>query len=436
MTDPGITMHTTSNIPKEKHFFKDDTFSIGLCCQGENEYVKASFPVKYGLFSRLETQKFVFEFNLNHEIRHAKEKTKNWIHPSEWLKRSMGNDWIYYSTGGYSGVFEALGEYYLPNLMYPTNSLLGGKPFETQPIKNIIENWRSIVKSTCPDMLPPAFKEWFKCVQANTPDVLKNKAAQLFKINGSRVSVLPPDARHVDYNIIPVNISDGCLYKCRFCKIKNKKPFSVRPIKNIENQIQMLQSHYGADLLNYNALFLGEHDALNAPDEVILNTLEKSLTKFKFEQSYMKGSFLFFFGSADSVLNKSDAFFKTLDKTGVQTFINIGLESCDPATLDALGKPLSQKKVIDAFEKIQSINALADNIEITCNFIMDEDLPSTHYPAMMSLIKESVTHPMPKGTIYLSPLKFGQPSRQVLYDFYKLKTQSRFPLFLYLIQRL
>lgn len=429
-------MHTAPEKHKKKQSFKNDKFSVELGCQGENEYIKASFPVKYGLFSRFETRDIVFEFNLNHEIRHAKAKTKKWIHPSEWLKRSIGNDWIYYSTGGYSGVFEALGEYYLPNLMYPTNSLLGGKPFETRPIQNIIKNWHSIICDTCTDVLPDPFKNWFKNVQANAPDVLEKKAAQLFNINGSRASVLPPDARHVDYNIIPVNISDGCLYKCRFCKIKNKKPFSVRSLKNIETQIQTLQSLYGPDILNYNALFLGEHDALNSPDEIIFKTLENSCTQLGLKQSFMKGAFLFLFGSVDSLLNKNNAFFKELDKTGFQTFINIGLESCDPATLDRLGKPLTEQKVIQAFEKIQTINAMTSSVEITCNFIMDEGLPSTHYPAMMSLIRDNVTRSMPKGTIYLSPLKFGHPSRQVLYDFYKLKTQSRFPLFLYLIQRL
>jgi len=105
--------------------FKTEDLSIELNCQGDTEYTKVSYPVKYGLFS----------------IRHAKSKKKSWIHPSEWLKRTMGNDWIYYSTGGYSGVYEALGEYYLPNLMYPTNSLLGGKPFNENEIDQIVKNW-------------------------------------------------------------------------------------------------------------------------------------------------------------------------------------------------------------------------------------------------------------------------------------------------------
>jgi hypothetical protein len=157
---------------------------------------------------------------------------------------------------------------------------------------------------------------------------------------------------------------------------------------------------------------------------------------FEFQASYMKKNYLFMFGSVDSFLNADKAFFKTLNRLDFITFINIGLESYDQATLNLLGKPLTPEKVGLAFEKMQIINDTTPNIEITCNFVMDESLPDSHYTALMSLIRQSVNRPKPKGCIYISPLKFGSPSRQVLYDFYKLKSQSRFPTFLYLIQRL
>ncbi|MFH2060771.1 MAG: radical SAM protein [Pseudomonadota bacterium] len=348
----------------------------------------------------------------------------------------MGNDWVYYSTGGYSGVFEAIGEYYLPNLMYPTNSLLGGKPFKEPGIDTIAHKWQDILARICADDLPEPFSKWFKAVQKKTQKDLQQNASKLFKICGSRVSVMPPDARHVDYNIIPITISDGCLYKCQFCKIKNKKPFLVRSVQNIYDQICQLKILYGKDLINYNALFFGEHDALNAPGELILDTLKKALHEFKFDRSYMNGKYLFMFASADSLLNTSKNFFDRLNRLDIQTFINVGLESYDQATLDFLGKPLISKKVAQAFEKIQTINTRFSNVEITCNFVMDDSLPDSHYNALMALVRQSVSHPQPKGCVYLSPLKFDNPSRQDLYDFYKLKSLSRFPTYLYIIQRL
>ncbi|WP_304511630.1 radical SAM protein [Desulfobacula sp.] len=416
--------------------FKTDDLSIELNCHGNTEYTKVSYPVKYGLFSRLETNNYIFEFNLNHEIRHAKSKKKAWIHPSEWLKRTLGNDWVYYSTGGYSGVYEALGEYYLPNLMYPTNSLLGGKPFKENEIDQIVRNWHQIIAQLPGTGFPDPVSRWIWAIKQQTPEGLHKKAQTLFDISGSRVTVMPPDARHVDYNIIPLNISDGCLYKCQFCKVKNKKKFSVRSEQDIDHQIKQLKQLYGKDLINFNALFLGEHDALNAPCELILKTVQKAYDAFEFQASVMKKNYLFMFGSADSFLTADKTLFETLNRMPFQTFINIGLESYDQATLDLLGKPLTRKQVEHAFQKIRAVNDTFPNIEITCNFVMDETLPDSHYEAVMTLIRENVNRTKPKGCVYLSPLKFGSPSRQVLYDFYKLKSLSRFPTFLYIIQRL
>lgn len=416
--------------------FETRDFSIELNCHGCDEYAKLSYPVKYGLFSRLESRDYIFEFNLNHEIRHAKSKHKTWLHPSEWLKRTMGNDWVYYSSGGYSGVVEALGEYYLPNLMYPTNSLLGGKPFDLDDIDDIVRNWHDRVLQIDETGLPERFSRWVGAIKAQTPENLRKKAEDLFDITGSRVTVMPPDARHVDYNIIPLNISDGCLYKCRFCKIKNKKKFSVRSKENIDTQIARLKQLYKKDLSNFNALFLGEHDALNTPCDVILDTAETACDAFEFNGSYMKHNYLFMFGSVDSFLNKDTLFFNRLNDLSFQTFINIGLESCDQETLDFLGKPLTKEKVIQAFGKIQAVNDTCLNLEITCNFVMDDTLPAAHHASFISLVRDRIARTKPKGCVYLSPLTFGTPSRQVLYDFYKLKTLSRLPTFLYLIQRL
>jgi len=348
----------------------------------------------------------------------------------------MGNDWIYYSTGGYSGVFEALGEYYLPNLMYTTNSLLGGKPFEVEEIDTIVKKWHHVISQLPDTGMTDEFSHWIHSIRGKSPERLKEKAQTLFDISGSRATVLPPDARHVDYNIIPLNISDGCLYKCRFCKVKNKKKFALRSRQDIDSQIIQLKKLYGRDIINFNALFLGEHDALNAPCELILRTVQDAFAAFKFQSSYMKKNYLFMFGSVDSFLNAENIFFETLHRLPFQTFINIGLESYDQATLDLIGKPVTKKQVGQAFKKVQAINDTFSNIEITCNFIMDETLPDSHYEALMALIRASITRTKPKGCIYLSPLKFGSPSRQVLYDFYKLKSLSRFPTFLYLIQRL
>jgi hypothetical protein len=418
--------------------YQTDDLSIFLNIRGNNEYAKVSYPVKYGIFSRLETREMILEFNLNHEIKHARSKTRHWLHPSEWLKRTVGNDWIYYSSGGYSGVVEAIGEYYLPNFMYATNSLLGGKPFEFPVIADLCSSWQDLmagIPGALPDMPAPIANWLEKAKSIHGPD-LEKKAEHLFDISGARATVLPPDARHSDYNLIPLTIADGCLYKCRFCKVKNKKPFTERSRSDIRQQLRELKLLYGPDLINYNALFLGEHDALNASKDLILSAAQQAYDTLGFEHSFMKQPRMFLFGSVDSLLNADQTLFEALNALSFDTYINIGLESYDPATLERIGKPVTAEKVGRAFDRMSEINQAFAHIEMTGNFIMDDDLPSTHIPAMLSLVRDRFSRPVPKGSIYLSPLQFGKPSREVLYDFYRLKTASRLPMFLYIIQRL
>ncbi|MCG8632551.1 MAG: radical SAM protein [Desulfobacterales bacterium] len=418
--------------------YSDNDLSIELNCLGSREYTKISYPVKYGIFSRLETRDLILEFNQNHEIRHARSKTRSWPDPQEWLKRTTGNDWVYYSTGGYAGVFESIGEYYLPNLMYTTNSLLGGKPFNEPEVARLSLDWHHTLAGIPLNRagMPPHIRDWAEKIQSRTPADLDAKAGALFKISGGRTTVLPPDARHSDYDVIPLTIADGCLYKCKFCKVKNKKQFTPRTRADIDRQLNELKTLYADDLINYNSLFLGEHDALNAPADLILYAARTAHGALNFGKSVMKHPRLCFFGSVDAVLNAEERLFKELDTLPFNTCINIGLESADPATLEKIGKPVTAEKVTQAFDRMQAVNKTYHRVEMTCNFIMDEDLPPGHTTAMMALVRDRQRFTRPKGCVYLSPLRFGRPSREVLFDFYSLKTRSRLPMFLYIIQRL
>lgn len=396
-----------------------------------------SFPIHSGIFSVVETPQSIFHFNLNNEIIRARSKRKDWSHPHEWLKRTAGNDWVYYSTGGYTGVVEATGEYYLPNFRYPSNGLLGGHPFSHNQVNELVESWYcQLEKISKPDSLNTADeRDFLERILANDPNRLQQKADKLFEIIGGRISVLPPDGRHVDYNIIPLIISLGCLYKCGFCKVKNSSKFSEKSEKEIRTQLVSLKELYGADIKNQNSLFLGEHDALHCNPQLTLFSIKEALKVFDFENSFLDQKYVFFFGSVSSLLNAPDQLFKDLQHLPVKSFINIGMESADQKTLDELGKPLTEKLITEAFQRVQEINKHYPDIEITCNFIMDSNLPKNHYPKIMGLLRDQQTKTSLKGTIYFSPLTFNQPSRARLFEFNRLKVLSRFPTYLYIIQR-
>lgn len=417
---------------------KFTNFTVSLRKKGSDRYIKISYPQRFGCYSEIETSKAIYQFNLNGEIRFIRYKGERWPNPQEWLKRTLGNDWVYYSTGGYTGVFEAIGEYYLPNLQYPTNSLIGGKPFAHSRVRQAINTWHEDVveiRREIPDA-PAETMEFLDQVVANSPAVLAEKARRLFTISGGRVSVLPPDARHCDYDILPLNVASGCLYKCRFCKVKNSIPFREKEPADIDDQLQSLKDLCGENLVNYNSVFLGEHDALLCSSKLLTFAVTSAYERLALGSSFMRGAQFFLFGSVDSLLNVEDALFEELRRLPADFYVNIGLESADQQTLDILGKPIRAEQVEEAFGKMQMINDRYPNIEITANFLMDKKLPTDHYRQLHRLLGESIHRKKPKGCIYLSPLKFDSPSRELVFEFNRLKLQSRLPTFLYIIQRL
>ena len=105
---------------------------------------KASFPLRYGKYSEIKTSEYEFLFNLNGEIKFIRGLNTRWPHPAEQLKRTDGNDWVYYTVGDKSsadGIISWLGEYYLPCLPYPSNSIWEINYFANPEIMNGFAAW-------------------------------------------------------------------------------------------------------------------------------------------------------------------------------------------------------------------------------------------------------------------------------------------------------
>ncbi|PID44808.1 MAG: radical SAM domain-containing protein [Proteobacteria bacterium] len=412
--------------------------TINRC--GADRYTKTSYPFHCGIYSEIVTPEAFFHFNLNNEIIRIIGRGTAWPHPQEWLKRTCGNDWVYYSTGGYTGVFETTGEYYLPNLSYPTNKSMGGSPLELPEVRKMVETWYPLLQKGCSrlqETLETGSDEalFLDRVLENSPERLRERTERLLDITGGHISVLPPDTRHVDYNVIPVAISRGCLYKCTFCRVKNEIPFHRLPITEIEGQLDRLQAFFGPELGNGYGLFLGEHDGLAAGPARICYGIEEGYRRLGLTGSFFKTGMTFMFGSVSSLLGAPGSLFAELERLPGRICINIGFESADQRTLDQLGKPISESDVIEAFLRSQEINDTFQSVEITANFVIDETLPATHFTALSTLLRDRVNRSRSKGSIYLSPMQFEDPRRSKLFLFYRYKCLSRLPLFLYTIQR-
>ncbi len=421
-----------------------ENLSISLDKDGLREFSKVSYPVRYGRFGEIATPDFIFQFNLNGEIKTIQGRGRNWPHPSEWLKRTAGDDWIYYSSGNYADLYDLIGEYYLPCLSYPSNSVIGGNPFENHTVTSAIETWQRLQKELMglvPDSVPGSLKDFLTRVTEFDANALRSRSLELHRLIGARVTVLPPDARHVDYEVIPLIVADGCLYHCGFCRVKSKQDFSARTKKDVLGQVQQLKRFYGRDLPNYNSIFLGNHDALLAGRDLLLFAAEHAYQMLDLGHSYLKNPRLFLFGSVDSMIQSEETTFESLNKLPFSTYLNVGFESADPETLALLGKPVRPEKVREAYMRMVDINRRYEKIEVTVNFVLGENLSSDHLPSLVELIRSGFNRPLDKGTLYLSPLidpgiEDGGRKREILREFRKVKTQSHLPAYLYLIQRL
>lgn len=406
---------------------------------GCRTYQKLSFPVRYGQYSEIKTPAYIFQFNLNGEIKFIQGRDRNWPHPSEWLKRTVTNDWLYYSAGSYNGIYDIIGEYYYPCLPYPTNSIFNSYGIDASVKRAALRSWEGLqaeLKSLMPIRRENGSAAVLTRIAHNDARTLRLRSKRHFSLTGGRVRVLPPDTRHVDYEAIPVNIADGCLYHCDFCGVKSQKEFGQRSPSNIIGQIKNLKSFYGQDIRNFNSVYLGLHDALLADTQLIEFAAQQAFEIFEFDRSNLNNPHLFLFGSVESILKSRESKFEMLNRLPFTTYVNLGLESVDAGTLTILGKPIPVAMVKDAFRRMLDINAAYGHIEISVNFVMGEKLPPRHLSSLMDLLRNGLDRTRSKGTVYLSPLLGTQNSREMQRQFYLVKNMSRLPVYLYLIQRL
>ncbi|MBS3758967.1 MAG: hypothetical protein KGY61_09925 [Desulfobacterales bacterium] len=416
-----------------------EDLTVTLEKEGADRYIKISYPLRYGVYSEVRTPDDTFQFNLNGEIKTIQGHGRGWLDASEWLKRTVGNDWIYFSAGGYTGAYDFIGEYYVPCLSYDTNAVLFSDRFNSSDVAEAFNAWHQLRDRLARldlSALDPKLAEFFGRVIEMGPAQLENRARQFHDIIGGEVSVLPPDTRHVEYDVIPVIVADGCLYNCGFCRVKSGNKFTLRPAENIIDQIQALNEFYGRDLKNYNSIFLGQHDALFAGKDVLAFAARKAYEGLAIEQSKMKEPRLFLFGSVDSILQSEEGVFDMLNRLPFYTYINIGLESADADTFRFIEKPLTPKKVKKAFTRMMAVNQTYSNIEITANFIYGADLPEPHLPSIIDLTRNNLDHFHSKGTIYISPLENIGSKEKMRQEFTEFKKLCRLPCYIYLIQRL
>ena len=420
--------------------FQLNNLTITINKEGGDRYSKVSYPARYGRYAEIRHPDYLCHFNLLGEIRHLQGLGQDWPHPAEWLKRTIGNDWIYYASGGYGDVFDLIGEYYIPCFSYAGNSIFTGRPFQNPAVQQALQfrlKLSHLLKSSLKgQQLPDSINTFLQSIIRNSEKALARKGHTLHSVIQGRIPVLPPDSRHVDYEVIPVIIADGCRHNCGFCEIKTGSDFTIRSKQNILRQLTELQHFFGEDITNYNAVFLGQHDALAAGADLVRYAALKAYDIFRFSNSTIKGPSLFLFGSVDSFIETDEETFDCFNRLPYTTYINIGLESADQDTLNLLRKPISAEDVRKAFCRMLEINRKYEYIEITANFILMDDAPPGHHQAFIDMMQHGLKRRYSKGALYLSPLKGFHDRKNIVKQFHDIRKESMMPVYFYLIQRL
>lgn len=408
-------------------------------CAGRDDWGKFSFPVWYGIPVKMNWRGYRYDFNLRGGLKKVSGGSRVWPDPQDVLKRTDGNDLIYYGTHGYEFSYDLIKNYYVPfNGIYGSD-LFAENPLAGRPVRQAlagfdkltIEAGRLAAAAACER--PRAF---LQRVAASNRERLAEEANTLHRIMGANLPVLPPETIDVDYEVIPLILTEGCTYNCRFCLFKTTGGFRVRSPQNIAAQIHSLKDFYGADLINYNSLMLGQNDALAAGEELLAGAAEMAYDILNLSASYHRGRpNLFMFGSVDSFLEADHSLLDRLERLPYRTSINVGMESFDQETLDRLGKPLRAEKVREAFRKMQAVNRCRPNIAVSCNFVLGEDLPSRH-PESIKTVLAAETTARDRGAVYLSPLIGASQRREILKEFREIKMSSPLPVFIYMAQRL
>ena len=431
----------------------EDGEEMNSCCVGDLVVVtntrgaiamaNKEYPVRYGLYGEIRTREYAFHFNPTGEIRYIRGLTRSWPHPHEWLKRTWGNDWVYYTVGLDSGqgrVKDWMGENYLPCLSYESNAIREVTPYTAPGIAPAFSAWSKVYGTLCTSSLentPDDIKTFLSnVISKNDDNCLINQTETLHKIIGGRVTVLPPDTRHVDYEVIPLNIADGCLYRCKFCSVKSGSVFKPRAMENIAEQIDALKDFYGDNLQNFNAVFIGGHDGLAAGIDRVTTAGKMAFEAFGFDRTQGGTPSMFLFGSAGSFLKPDMSEFSRLNDLPYKTYINLGLEAFDELTLTALGKPITTAMVKESLLKMVDINERYENIEVTANFLLGTTFSDAHHTALITLLSDLPEGAGKNGCLYLSPLVETQHREEVLPMFHKIKEASVIQAYIYLIQRL
>jgi hypothetical protein len=154
------------------------------------------------------------------------------------------------------------------------------------------------------------------------------------------VGILPPD----QYMAVVLQATEGCSFNtCTFCTFYRDRPFRIRRPEEFHTHAQAVRSFLGDGLSLRRTIFLGDANALVAPQPRLLGLLDVVHQVYDVEQ--LGGIYAFLDGFSGE--KKTAADFRALANLGLKR-VYVGMESGSAPLLRLLKKPGQPEDVLQA----------------------------------------------------------------------------------------
>ncbi len=168
------------------------------------------------------------------------------------------------------------------------------------------------------------------------PGFLEEDAKKFIKVYGGEVPIVPPD----QYFPVYVQASVGCYWnRCTFCNLYRGKSYGVKGVGDLKDHIRMIKEAFGRGISSRRSVFLGDANALAAPQGLI----REWLGMVKDELGLPVYSFV---DAITTQLTKGIDELKELRALGLNR-IYLGLESGSADVLRLLGKPETPQGAVE-----------------------------------------------------------------------------------------
>lgn len=149
-----------------------------------------------------------------------------------------------------------------------------------------------------------------------------------------------------------MQVTEGCGWnRCHFCSFYRKQPFRLKRPRDIKDHIDRVAAFFGEGLSLRRSIFLGEANALGAPLDHLLSTMETALERLVPRMGPFRGFYSFSEGSDAACHEVSD--FRALARLGLKR-VYYGLETGQAALRKTLGKPGSLESIAESIENAKA----------------------------------------------------------------------------------